>query len=170
LAPGRGNGKKRERADLSAASSSAFSSPGNVGCPSPTFPSSGQVVAYFLAFRQGAEPCASYTGVVHQEVLPAVVGGYETVPLLLTEPLDPSLSHALKLLSFFYASRWRPSGTTGTSSAARLTAKASNAAVATYPQRSLANTFCWPSSPISSNSWRQSSSDLPLSSRTSATA
>jgi hypothetical protein len=113
------------------------SSLGDVGCSSPTFPTIGQVVGYLLALRQSPEPCASYPGVVHQEVLPAVVGGYETISLFPIEPLDGSfLGHASKLPSFFDVAEVLQAAPPGVSAATRRIAKASNATVATYLQRS----------------------------------
>src|SRR3712207_1979961 len=53
------------------------------------------LVGDLLSLLEVPEPAALYGGEVHEEVLAPVVGGYEPVALVLAEPLDRSLRHAL---------------------------------------------------------------------------
>ena len=51
-------------------------------------PALGYLVGDLLTLFEGPEPGALYAGVVHEDVLAAVVGGDEAVALLLAEPAN----------------------------------------------------------------------------------
>jgi hypothetical protein len=56
-----------------------------------TLPALAHLVAHLLAFLQAPEPGALDAGVVDEEVLTPFVGDYETVALVLAEPLHRAL-------------------------------------------------------------------------------
>jgi len=55
-------------------------------------PAAGRLVAHPLPFLEATKPRVLYAGVVHEDLLAALVGLYEAVALLLGKPLHRSLA------------------------------------------------------------------------------